>query len=408
MVWYELKKVFSRTGSRIALLLLLVLTGVTCYFAMDVYYMNEEGEKEYGPEAVDRLRAVQKEWSGYLDEEKLRQAIAENIRIRTTPEALSPDYRENNIAYGRGQGIDGIRSLLNCAYAQGFQEFDYYRADALSEADAVDFYENRPALLKEWLEKDAKDQFSDREKAWLLRQYEEIQTPFYYDYMKGWIQLFEFSPTILMITMLILGYLVSGIFAGEFTWKADAVFFASLHGRKKATMAKLRAGFCIVTAVYWIMVLVYSSVVLCYLGADGWNCPVQADWTGWKCLYPVTVGQKYLLILAGGYIGCLFLSFLCMLVSAKTKSAVLAVMAPFVLIFLPSFLGNIDSSAVNKILGLLPDQLLQAGTALNYFHVYSFGGKVSGAVPILLTAYTILTGMAVPLIYREYAHKQAG
>ena len=399
MICYEIKKVFTGTKSRAALLLLTLIIGVLCWFAMNVAYVNETGEKETGPWAVARLRAAQKEWSGYLDEEKIRQVIAENKRICATPEAMSPDYRVTNIAYGWTQGIMEIRSLLNFSYAEEFRHYDYYLADSLAESQAGAFYANRTRLLQEWLEGDAKEQFSDNEKTWLIRQYETLDTPFYYDYMKGWVQLFQFSPTIIMITMLFLGYLVGGIFSSEFAWRADAVFYTSFYGRNRAVLAKVKAGVGIVTGIYWAAVLLYSGVVLGYLGVDGWNCPVQADFTGWKCFYHITVWQKYLLTVTGGYIGCLFMSGLCMYVSARFRSAVLAVMVPFVLIFLPSFVGSIESPAVSKILGLLPDRLLQVGTAMGYFDLYTLGGKVTGAVPVLLVMYGILAMVLLPAVY---------
>lgn len=402
MLRYELEKVFLKAGGKIALFILFILVGITGYFATNVFYVDENGDEQTGPAAVRELRAVQKEWAGYLEEEKIRRVIAENRKIRRSPEALSDDVVKNNIAYGRGQGIMEIRDLLNCSYREHFREYDYYRADSLSEEDAPAFYTNRVSSLEEWLQEEAKDMFSEKEKEFLINRYRQIQTPFYYDYMEGWMRLFEFSPTIIMITMLVLGYLVAGIFSNEFVWKSDAVLFSSKYGRNKAVAAKIGAGFWIVTAVYWCAVLAYSAITLLYLGADGMNCPVQADMSGWKCFYHITVWQKYLLTIAGGYIGCLFISFFSMLVSAKTKSTVLAVMVPVVLIFIPSFLANINSAAVSKILSLLPDQLLQMEAALNYFSVYTIGGKVVGAVPIVLTVYTALVVAMGPVIYREY------
>lgn len=97
-----------------------------------------------------------------------------------------------------------------------------------------------------------------------------------------------------------------------------------------------------------------------------------------------------------------------MLVSAKTRSTVVAVLVPFILIFIPSFLANINSPAVARLLGLLPDQLLQTGTALGMFNLYSLGDKVTGAVPMLLGLYTVLAVVIQPVIYREYAGKEAG
>lgn len=398
-IYYEMKKVFSGTKNRTALLLLALIMGITCYFALNVSYVNEEGKNETGFAAVAKLRAAQKEWSGYLDEEKIRQVIAENRRICETPQAKSESTVESNIAYGWQQGIAEIRNLLNRSYAAGFRDYDYYRADSLSEAQAGSFYQNRTALLREWLYGEAAEQFTEAEKTYLIGQYESLETPFYYDYRQGWTQLFEFAPTVVMITMLFLGYLVAGIFSNEFTWRADAVFFSSCYGRNKAVAAKVWAGVGIVTAVYWTVVLLYSAAVLGYLGADGWNCPVQADSIGWKFFYHLTTWQEYVLIAVGGYVGCLFMAGLCMLVSARMKSAVLAVIVPFVLIFLPSFLSNLESAAVNKVLGLLPDRLLQVGSALGFYELYTLGGRVIGAVPILLVLYGILAAAVLPLVY---------
>ena len=77
-----------------------------------------------------------------------------------------------------------------------------------------------------------------------------------------------------------------------------------------------------------------------------------------------------------------------------------------VLIFIPSFIGNINSPLINKILGLLPDQLLQAGVALDYFNLYTVGGHVIGAVPVILVLYAVLTVVLMPVLYQEYRRKQ--
>ncbi len=106
--------------------------------------------------------------------------------------------------------------------------------------------------------------------------------------MTGWQQLFEYAPTVVMLVMLILGYLVAGIFSNEFTWKSDAVFFSSVYGRNKAVSAKIKAGFCIVTTIYFVTFLVYKGIVLLYLGIDGWNLPIQSSWTSWKSFYNIT------------------------------------------------------------------------------------------------------------------------
>ncbi|MDE7283211.1 MAG: ABC transporter permease [Lachnospiraceae bacterium] len=405
MTKYEIKKVFYKTSSKIAILVLLFVMGITCFFATSVSWVDENGDKHTGPAAVSHLRAARKEWTGYLDEEKISEVIEENIRIRTSPEALSSNTQELEIAYGWGQGIMDIRDLLNSSFATRFREYDYYRADSLTKEDACNFYSNRTLLLREWLEDEVKYEFTESEKEFLINQYESLKTPLYYDYMTGWSQLFEYASTIVMITMLVLSYLVAGIFSNEFSLKSDAIFFTSVYGRNKAVMAKIKAGFIIVTLVYFAAFIVYTAITLLYLGADGWNLAIQINY--WKSFYNITMWQKYILIAIGGYIGCLFISFVTMMASAKTKSTVFAVMIPVILLFIPSFTGNIRSHIIQKILlGLLPDQLLDIGTALNVFNIYSFFGIMVGAVPIIMVLYTVLTVVIIPFLYKEYRHKQ--
>ena len=102
----------------------------------------------------------------------------------------------------------------------------------------------------------------------------------------------------------------------------------------------------------------------------------------------------------GGYIGTLFILTAAMLVSAITRSAVIAVTLPVVVLFLPTFIGGLSS--VSGVLGLLPDQLLQAGYVVSYFNAYEIGETVVGALPILFTVYPVLFAALIPVLYRVY------
>lgn len=402
MVKFEIKKVFLRRGNQIAVALLVVLLCVVCFFAGNISYVNEEGETEKGFGAVKKLREEQKEWAGFLDEETIQKVIVENNKISQTPEAQSDDFQENDKAFHKKQGFLEIRNLLNYAYAEDFRDYNYFRADSLKPEDASEFYENRISLLENWLSGEGKELFSETEKEYLIKKYENLQTPFFYDYVEGWKQLFLYFPTILMILMLVLGYLVSGIFAREFQWKADSILFSSLYGKNKAVSTKVKACFYIVTGIYWCTVLLYTGAVLLYLGADGAFCPIQANSSDWKSFYEMTNMEKYVLCAVGGYLGCLFISFLTMLVSGKTKSSAAAVILPFVLVFLPSFLSNINNPAVTEILGLLPDRLLQLAQGTANFTLYEIGGKVLDGIFLLFLVYSAFCALLLPVLKRMY------
>ncbi len=402
MIRFEIKKIFCRKSGKVVLLALAVLLAVSCYMPIhDTRYVNEQGETERGLGAARKLREAKKEWSGLVTEEQVKRVLRENRRINQTAEARSEEVKKQDIAYSWKQGFSDIREMINSAFGD-FQEYDYFKADSVTETEVGDFYSNRPAKLKEWLETDqmARGEFSEEEKAYLLRQYEKLETPFYYEDSDGWQHLFEWAPTVIMITVLILGFLTAGIFSSEFQLKSDAIFFSSYYGRDKAVRSKIAAGLLTVTAIYWTMLLLYTAVVLGALGAGGADCPVQsAGMSSWKIFYNITFLEEYLLVTAGGYVGCLFMILVTMLVSTKTRSAVAAVMVPFLLIFLPAFLSGV---VTNRVLGLLPDRLLQINLALHYFNVYRLGSRVIPAIPILFVTYGVAAAILIPMLYHSY------
>lgn len=163
MLYYELKKIWVRPGTKIAMLLLAGMLAITCYLAIhDVYYVNENGDNEYGIDAIQNLKASKKEWTGWLTEEVIADVIEENIRFNETEKGRSTEVRDSNIVFGWKQGFYDIRWMLVSAFCK-FRESDYYVVDALVPEDAKFFYGNRTLHLKEWLEEE-EQQFRLNEK----------------------------------------------------------------------------------------------------------------------------------------------------------------------------------------------------------------------------------------------------
>lgn len=376
MVRFELKKVFSKMSSRIALLLLAALFAMTVYYAVsEVVWLGENEEEVSGAAAVKLIREAGQEWYGPLTEEKIAAVITE----------------------GWSFGSSGIRLLMTRAFG-GMQSFDSTVLETLTAEDAADFYGNRVERLKEWLE-DMGDWYTEGEKAFLIERYEAMEAPLDYEYAEGWETLFPKASSLQMFILLVTGFLVAGIFSEEYRTGANAVFFSAAYGRGKAIRAKLKAGFWLITLVYWITFGAFTAAVLFTLGSGGAGCMIQINVIGWKSLYNITFFQEYLLIAAGGYIGCLFTGAVTMLISAKTKSTVLAVITPFILLFTPTMIKMAGSPLAEKIYGLMPYQLVQMNSVICEFYLYKFGGKIAGAVGILLVLYGILTVVLQPAVY---------
>ena len=401
MILFEIKKILSRRGSKVGILVLLITLAVSCYFAV-VYttYVDEEGNEHTGIAAVNNLREEKEKWSGVITEDYLKEIIRKNNEINAVYPYDPGDPVKSDIGYSMSQGFNDIKTIINCAFGE-FRSYNYLRVDSITEDEVGKLYENRIRNVKAWLSSDeAVDQYSEAEKEYIIDSYETLETPFYYESNDGWRSAIEYVVTIIMMTMLVLSFFVSGIFSGEFQWKADSIFFSTKYGRNKGTLSKIAAGLIVVTVAYWTMILLYSLIVFSVYGTSGANCLIQTSLAGWKSLYHMTFLQEYLLIIVGGYVGVLFILLLSMLVSAKTHATIVAVTIPFIMIFIQSFLGGFSN--LTDVLGLLPDQLLQMNMATNTFVLYEIGGRVLPSVPILMTVYPTLCIALLPIMYRVY------
>lgn len=410
MILYELKKILVKQSNQIALLLLACLVAITCRSAIrSVEWIDSQGNLEIGQKAASQLRLAQNEWSGTLDIDLLNKALTEIKRLDSTPEYLSADYTQNRIAQGWRQGIQEIRWLLCSSFAEDYQTFDERDACQVSSEELEQFYENRATLLSNWLydkNEDGYFLFSDSEKQYLIDQYTSLKTPFEMDYAQGWMQATEHVTDILIYGVIIVSFLLAGIFSDEFRWKADAVYYTSIYGRSRGTGAKIGAGFILTSVVYWFCTGSFSLIVLGSLGFDGGACVIQSNVRYWKSMYNLTFYQKYLLILIMGYLAFLFFGFLVMWVSAKSKSPVFAVMIPPVAIMLPKLLSNLNiSNSQTKLITLMPDRLLDGNNTMKSMILFSFGDKVMKPVPVLISIYLLLTIIWIVLCYSEYRKK---
>lgn len=405
MLFYELKKIFGRAGGKIALLVLAIGLAVICYSAMlQVSYTDENGDSHTGPAAARELRALKNEWAGPIDETALLRAAEENQRIIASDDYNSEDIQRQNIAYHDMQGFEAIRSLVAGTF-DGFNEYNYYRLNTLTTEEAGELYERRINNLKEWLAR-PDISFSSAEEDYLVEHYEAMETPLYYEYNDGWETLLYYMPTLVMFLVYVIIFLTSGIFPCEGHWKSDAIFFSTWRGRHKAVRTKIAAALVTTTVLYWLVIAIYTLVVLALLGADGADGAFQL--LKWTAFYNLTIVQAYALSVLGGYIGVIFLALLAMLMSVLTRSQVVGVIVPFVVVLAANFANSILSNweVLPSILGLLPDQLLQLSVVLDDFNLYTVFGHVTGSVPLLFLLYSALSLALIPLLYRIYRKSQ--
>lgn len=395
MLRFEIKKVFSKTKNRITIIVLLVILIATSILTINrVEYVDESGNHSTGISAAKNLRQAKNEWSGYLTEDIFQNVLEKNRNINN--EASSDSIEEENRKFAKKQEISTIRDVINYAFSE-YRDYNDFAIDNISDDEACTVYERRISALKEYLDS-GEEIFTEKEKSFLIQQYENLDTPFYYEYMDGWSALLQNISTFILILALVIGFFVSGIFSDEFQTKADSIFFSTRLGRSKGVLSKIGAGFTIVSIFYATFVFLYTFIVLLVLGADGANCPIQLDL--WRSAYNVTFLQAYLLIVAGGYIGTLFASVLAMLASALTRSTPTAIIVPFIILCAFPFLSRIIT--LPGLCSFFPDQLLEIYLDIKEAGLVTLRGKVTTIATVIVPVYSMICLILLPILYKVY------
>ena len=384
MLRYEIKKVFSKSKNRMAVIVLFVILVITSVLTINrVEYVDEKGNHSVGISAARDLREAKNEWKGYLTEDTLSKALEENRTINSSKEALSDDITEQNKAYAKKQGIAGIMDVIIYAFSD-YRDYNYYAADHVSDDEVGTIYERRMSTLKEWLDS-GKETFTQVEKDFMIQKYEELK-------------LLQNISTFILMLALVIGFLVSGIFSDEFQSKADSIFFSARFGRSRGISAKVGAGFCITMGFYLMFVFLYTFIVLFVLGAGGANCPIQLDL--WRSVYNITFLQAYLFIVVGGYIGTVFASTLAMIVSALTRSTPTAIIVPFIVLCAFPFLSRIIT--LPGLCSFFPDQLLEVYLDIKEAGLITLGNKVTTIATVIVPVYAVICLVFQPILYRVY------
>ena len=288
MIRYEIKKIFSKSLSKVSLVVLLFSLLISCYFAItNVSFLDEQGKSHTGIAAAKSLREEKQKWKGVLDEAALQAVLDEYKKISEEYPIRPGDDSANLLHDSKVQGFSEIKDMINMGFCE-FRDFNYYRIDSLSKEEVGQIYENRGKSLEKWLNsEDADGLFDENEKAFLIEQYREMKAPLYYEDYDGWKSALSYAQTIIMLIMLVSAFLVSGIFSNEFSWKSDSIFFSTKYGRDRGTRAKIMAGFIVVSVIYFIVISLYSLVVLGCLGSQGGNVMIQTGFWHWKSFYNI-------------------------------------------------------------------------------------------------------------------------
>ena len=347
MIRYEFKILLSKRINRMILAALLILAFVFSGFAIwSVNYVDESGTVHNGLTAPRKLTEVKSKYKGVLTSDVLEDVMQRDKAVRNKYGNTIPDevYAET------GQEYSDIKDMIVSILCYD-KEFDYASVDSLDLNETGSIYNIREDNIDRII-----NEYGDTEvrKKYIQGQYSKVPVPFEYAPAEAWKTMGLYATTYAMILLIVNSFLAAGIFSQEFRLHADPVFFSTKQGRRKGTKTKIAAGIIMATIVYWGAMLMLSAVSYGIMGVSGAKSPIQIEYS--YCMYAYTFMQTYMTILLAGYIGNILAAVTAMLVSARSRSAILAMCVPFMLFILSPFIGRVIP--FKEFFNITPDQLM--------------------------------------------------
>ena len=398
MVKYELKRIFTKRMNRLLLAVAVIISAVMSVFAVTSNrYVDTEGVAHETPGAARRLAEDKNRWKGEVTGDVIAQIVADRQEInRQYPEDVP-----NTVFGQKTQSSEDIEFMINNILS-GEGDYDPSAILNLTPEQAKDMYsiwkEKTEEIVQEYGETEEQQEF-------LRTQYEKVDTPFYYEAPVSWDTMLTYATTYGIILVVLIGFLAAGIFADEFSLKADAVFFSCRYSRTKAVRSKILTGLLMTTVIYWTGMALLSVISYTVMGVSGFSSPYQLDQP--YSIYNITFGEEYLILLLSGYIASLLSASVAMLVSAKTHSANIAVCIPFILFCVSPFIGR--ALPFGTFFQLTPDQLLNILNCAREPYIYQIGSMVFRQIPFVMLFYTLVAAVFLPVIfqcYRRYGLKK--
>ncbi len=353
LIYYELRKIFSKRLTQAALIALLILSiflGLSSY--QNMYAFDGKSREGTGGTAVEIDKSVAEKYEGILTDEKVRQMMSEF--------KPAEDLHGMNAAY---LYQNAMQSALFCKFSD---------------------------LNGDWNGLSVSDVFGN----------EEIKVGYTY----GWLKTSENMVRIFVVLSLVIAVMTAPVFSGEYGG-VDNIILTSKYGRTKGAAAKIIGSILatlIVTAVVSVINLVVAFILY---GSSGLDCSILFAPAGFVTGYiPFNITcvalLKYQILLA--FTGAVSTVGIALILSAVCENQMVTFVASAAIYLFPVMLPVPETSPLFKIITLLP---LYHAQFVSLMSVEQISGNVLYALMAVPAAW-IFMGIGVFASRRIFAKHQ--
>lgn len=289
-VW-ELKKIWRRRMTKIALVVMVVL--IVLSSVGDALFTNTQLN---GYAQIQQRAEASRLISGRLIDDTMLDDMRAAIDLSEVDERMT-----------EGKPYEVLYSYLWGLYGDADEAY-------VSDADSM-YQERLQGVQNAW----EYQHLTDREKAY-WEQKERAISPYKWQYCEGWTSVFAGGSILNMLLLFLLTICLPGVFAEEHARKTDQLILCSRFGKRTLYRAKLLAGvtFGILSAV--LLEALNFILNLWLYGVDGFDACMQMVLI--ECSWTMTVGQAALMSLGLTLVLAALYSVLAMFLVKLLKNSV--------------------------------------------------------------------------------------
>ncbi|MEO3946457.1 ABC transporter permease subunit [Gorillibacterium sp. CAU 1737] len=406
---FELRKLIRRKSALLGLLGIIIVTSFVTLTTAFLEQSYDTSHKVKGFAAITLQKRYTQTFRGELTPAVLSDTVTSYLKIVQGP------------SYPSKAGIEGMTDILSndgtyAAYPyspiidflwQSFSfmgEHEQYTGASLTPEKAAALYDVRTAIIEKHLEDPlGVTSYSESDMETFRHMNEKIAIPMKLDYARGWDVVLEFSYLFIIVTCFVLSICTAPVFASEYETGADSIVLSTRHGRSKLISAKLKASFLFASGMFlagWLFTFTVSMIVY---GASGWDLPLQMVTARFFFSpYPLTVLGAFLLTTLFGWLTCLAMVSITLLLSSRMRTSFSVIIWSTVFFMAPLFIPSGKSRLLQDLLALLPGRQTEVYSAFRgYELVHAFG--LNFPLPYAIgAAALVITIILLPFAYRGF------
>lgn len=398
LFFLEHKKLWRKTSTKMSVFLCftyVVIFGSILSFQWFSFgssddYTSAFGNNFDGYKVIRDSQAYSRTFGGELNDESLQQIVRDYQSMEAAgmeTELEKTDWRM-------------IDSWLGALYPELKDTGNYkIMISYVPPEKLTGFYDRRQKAVRDFL--DISGQVG-AEKEYLLQMDSGVKEPYRYEWVEGWsVLLGDLVAGIGVVMALFLAIALSSLFSGEWHDNTSSLVLTTRNGWKEIALAKICTGLSF--TVEFFALLLAGNIVsqIFFLGTDGWDMPIQTIKP--IAIAPMNMLQAEIFEYAFSFLGTMGFAGIVMLISAKTRSNVLALLFSLTVVYGPMVIVEYLPYGVQKSLDLIP----LVGSAADIFRTNTFHvfGKYVWS-PYLLIVVPVLIGvLCIPLAVKGWSRR---